>query len=53
MKPMVFLLVMAGFLAGCGQKGPLYREVPTDNNTATEQADNSEQNSDKQAEDRY
>ncbi|MDK8465598.1 lipoprotein [Marinobacter sp. SS13-12] len=46
MKPgqtIIFLLVMAGFVAGCGQKGPLYRDVPSDNNTAAEQASDSEQ----------
>jgi predicted small lipoprotein YifL len=46
MKPgqtIVFLLVMAGFIAGCGQKGPLYREAPSGNDTAAEQASGSEQ----------
>lgn len=27
---MVVVLLAAGLLAGCGQKGPLYREVPVD-----------------------
>lgn len=26
----VFVLVMAGFLSGCGQKGPLYQETPAE-----------------------
>lgn len=38
----MFLLVMAGFIAGCGQKGPLYREIPSDNLPAAEQASDSE-----------
>ncbi|MCL7945603.1 lipoprotein [Marinobacter sp. ATCH36] len=49
MKPgqaIMFLLVMAGFIAGCGQKGPLYREAPSDSDTATEQASDSEQGRD-------
>lgn len=46
MKPVqtiLFLLVMAGFVAGCGQKGPLYREAPSGSDTATEQASDTEQ----------
>ena len=46
MKPgqiIMFLLVMAGFLAGCGQKGPLYREAPVDGEAASEQAGADEQ----------
>jgi predicted small lipoprotein YifL len=39
----MFLLVLAGFVAGCGQKGPLYREAPSDNNTTAEQASDNEQ----------
>lgn len=49
MKPgqiILFLLVMVGFIAGCGQKGPLYREAPTDNDTAAEQASDREQGRD-------
>ncbi len=42
----MFLLVMAGFIAGCGQKGPLYREAPSENDTAAEQASDSEQGRD-------
>ncbi len=48
----MFLLVMAGLLAGCGQKGPLYREAPTDTNTATEQASDSDQRRDDDTGDR-
>lgn len=47
----MFLLVMAGFLAGCGQKGPLYREAPADSDTAAEQAVDSERNRNQEAED--
>ncbi len=32
---MVVMLLAAGLLAGCGQKGPLYREVPVDAPSAT------------------
>ncbi|WP_420390407.1 LPS translocon maturation chaperone LptM [Marinobacter sp.] len=41
MKPgqtLMFLLVMVAFLVGCGQKGPLYRQAPASDDTATEQA---------------
>ncbi len=34
----MFLLVMVAFLVGCGQKGPLYRQAPASDDTATEQA---------------
>lgn len=37
----MFLLVMAGFIAGCGQKGPLYREVPSNDDGPSEQATDS------------
>ncbi|MFN2362107.1 MAG: lipoprotein [Marinobacter sp.] len=49
MKPgqtILFLLVIAGFIAGCGQKGPLYREAPSDNDTAAEQSSDREQGRD-------
>jgi predicted small lipoprotein YifL len=39
MKPgliTVFLLVLTGLGAGCGQKGPLYRDAPTQSNAETE-----------------
>ncbi|MDX1552387.1 MAG: lipoprotein [Marinobacter sp.] len=55
MKPgqtIIFLLVMAGFIAGCGQKGPLYREAPSGNDAAAEQASDSEQGRDDDAVDR-
>ncbi|MBL3557978.1 MULTISPECIES: LPS translocon maturation chaperone LptM [Marinobacter] len=55
MKPgqtIIFLLVMAGFIAGCGQKGPLYREAPSGTDTAAEQASDSEQGRDDDAVDR-
>lgn len=48
----MFLLVIAGFIAGCGQKGPLYREIPSDNNAAAEQAGDSEQSRDEDTGDR-
>lgn len=54
MKPgqtVVFLLVMAGFIAGCGQKGPLYREAP-DDTAAAEQTSDSEQARDDETGDR-
>lgn len=47
----MFLLVMAGFLAGCGQKGPLYREAPADGDAAAEQATDSERNRNEEADD--
>ncbi len=47
----MFLLVMAGLIAGCGQKGPLYREAPSDP-TAAEQASDSEQGRDDDTGDR-
>ena len=46
MKPgqiIMFVLVTAAFLAGCGQKGPLYREAPAENDTASEQASDDKQ----------
>lgn len=55
MKPgqtIIFLLVMAGFVAGCGQKGPLYREAPSGNDTAAKQASDNEQSRDDDAGDR-
>ncbi|MEP1216764.1 MAG: lipoprotein [Marinobacter sp.] len=55
MKPgptIVFLLLMAGFIGGCGQKGPLYREVPSGNDAVAEQASDSEQGRDDDAGDR-
>lgn len=42
-QTILFLLVMAGFIAGCGQKGPLYREAPSDNDTVAEQASDRDQ----------
>jgi len=58
MKPgqtIIFLLVMVGFLVGCGQKGPLYRQAPASDDKATEQATPSqkpgEYDSNEQAED--
>lgn len=48
----MFLLVMAGFIAGCGQKGPLYREAPSDNDAAAEHASDSEQGRDDNTGDR-
>jgi len=47
---MLLLLVMAGFLVGCGQKGPLYREAPASDDTASEQTGNGEQDRQEQAE---
>lgn len=32
----VFLLVLGGVVAGCGQKGSLYRDAPTQSNAETE-----------------
>ncbi|NMT63250.1 LPS translocon maturation chaperone LptM [Marinobacter orientalis] len=55
MKPgqtIVFMLVMVGFIAGCGQKGPLYREIPPDDDRASEQASDSEQGRNEDAGDR-
>ncbi len=34
----VFLLVLSGLVAGCGQKGPLYREAPAPAQTNVEPA---------------
>lgn len=54
MKPgqiILFLLVMVAFIAGCGQKGPLYREAPTDTDTAAEQASDGEQGRDEDSSD--
>lgn len=48
----MFLLVMAGFIAGCGQKGPLYREAPSEDAAATEQTSNSGQSRDDDSGDR-
>ncbi|MDF0749981.1 lipoprotein [Marinobacter sp. 71-i] len=55
MKPgqtIALLLVTAVFLAGCGQKGPLYREAPADSEAASEQASTRAQDRNEQAEDR-
>lgn len=50
-KTIIFLLVLAGFLAGCGQKGPLYREVPAENVDAADQASDSRQDRNEEADD--
>lgn len=34
-RGILVVLLAAGFLVGCGQKGPLYREVPVDAPPAT------------------
>ena len=55
MKPgqtIIFLLVMVAFIAGCGQKGPLYREAPSGNDTTADQASDSERGRDQDASDR-
>lgn len=47
---MMFLLVVVGFLVGCGQKGPLYREAPASENAVVEQTSSDDHDSNKQAE---
>lgn len=36
---MVLVLMVSGLLAGCGQKGPLYREAPTPQGSAVSAAE--------------
>ena len=50
-QTILFLLVMVGFLVGCGQKGPLYREAPASDGAVSEQTSRDEQNSSEQADD--